>query len=199
MIMRRVDDPVGWLNETECVAAVRFRAIRRDDLPMLFRWLREPHVAEWWREVPDDLEAVEHEYGPCIDGDDPTEVHVVVSHGRPVGMIQRYLIADEPEWSRVLAGICDVSDAAGIDYLIGEPDAVGRGVGTAMLAAYAEDVFGWRPVDAIVVTVQQANVGSWRILEKAGFERVWSGELDSPDPSDHGPEYVYVLPRPGPK
>ena len=34
------------------------------------------------------------------------------------------------------------------------------------------------------------------VLEKAGFRRVWAGELDSPDPSDDGPEYAYVLARP---
>ena len=35
------------------------------------------------------------------------------------------------------------------------------------------------------------------MLEKAGFTRVWHGRLDSPDPSDDGPEYVYSA-RPHP-
>ncbi|HWA66929.1 MAG TPA: acetyltransferase, partial [Mycobacteriales bacterium] len=56
---------------------LRFRPLVRDDLPMLFEWLRQPHVAKWWREVPADLAAVEAEYGPCIDGADPTELYVV--------------------------------------------------------------------------------------------------------------------------
>lgn len=165
------------------------------DLPALFGWLTEPYVAEWWRDVPADLPAVEAEYGPCIDGDDPTELFVVQIDGRDVGMIQRYLIADEPEWWPAFDGIVDVSIAAGIDYLIGEADAVGAGVGSAMIAAFVPLVFAWRPVDSIVVTVQQANIASWRILEKSGFRRIWSGELDSPDPSDQGPEYVYRLIR----
>jgi aminoglycoside 6'-N-acetyltransferase len=88
------------------------------------------------------------------------------------------------------------SNAAGIDYLIGEPDLVGRGVGSAVIAAFSPLVFQWRPVETIVVTVQQANVASWRILEKAGYQRIWSGELESPDPSDDGPEHVYLLTRP---
>jgi aminoglycoside 6'-N-acetyltransferase len=134
-------------------------------------------------------------YGPCIDGDDPTELFVISEADRPVGMIQRYQINDEPDWLPVFDGITDVTAAAGIDYLIGEPDAVGRGIGTAVIAAFTAMVFAWRPVTSIVVTVQQANIGSWRILEKAGFSRIWSGELDSPDPSDHGPEHVYRLER----
>jgi aminoglycoside 6'-N-acetyltransferase len=190
-----VPEPATTGTDTDTFQNVGFRPLRRADLPLLFDWLRRPHVAEWWREVPQDLSSVEAEYGPCIDGVDPTEVFVVHVDDSPAGMIQRYLLADEPEWSAVLDAIVDVSNAAGIDYLIGEGDAVGKGLGTAMIGLFVRVVFEWRPVDSIVVTVQQANVASWRILEKAGFQRIWSGDLDSPDPSDEGPEHVYVLTR----
>ena len=170
--------------------------MREDDFPLLLDWLHQPHVAQWWRDEPADLAAVYAKYGPCIDGADPTELFVIEESGRPVGMIQRYLIADEPEWAHAFDGIVDVNDGAGIDYLIGVPDAVGRGVGTAAIGAFVAMVFTWRPVASIVVTVQQANLASWRALERVGFTRVWAGELDSPDPSDVGPEYVYVLPPP---
>jgi aminoglycoside 6'-N-acetyltransferase len=169
--------------------------MRRPDLPLLLHWFGQPHVSEWWRDQPQDLPAVEAEYGACIDSEDPTELFVIEAAGRPIGMIQRYLFADEPAWVRVFDGIADVSDAAGIDYLIGEPDAVGHGLGTAAITAFVAMVFEWRPVPSIVVTVQQANPASWRVLEKAGFIRLWAGELDSPDPSDDGPEYVYLLER----
>jgi RimJ/RimL family protein N-acetyltransferase len=64
-----------------------------------------------------------------------------------------------------------------------------------MAKATAASIFADYSVTDIVVTVQQANVGSWRILEKVGFQRRWEGELDSPDPSDQGPEYLYALRR----
>jgi aminoglycoside 6'-N-acetyltransferase len=177
---------------------VAFRAMSHEDLPTLHRWLREPHVALWWRDEPADLVAVEEEYGPCIDGDDPTELFIVELSGRDVGMMQRYLIRDEPVWSRALAGTVelDLTDAAGMDYLIGETDVIGKGVGSAMAAAFATDTFTRHPVTSIIVNVHQSNVASWRILEKAGFGREWSGALESPDPSDAGPQYLYVLRRP---
>jgi aminoglycoside 6'-N-acetyltransferase len=172
--------------------------MRREDLPRLDRWLREPHVAQWWRGEPADLAAVEAKYGPCIDGDDPTELFVIEDSGTPVGMIQRYLFRDEPEWVSVLDGIldaADVADAAGIDYLVGDPAAIGRGVGSAAVAAMVAMIFDWQPVRSIVVSVQQANTASWRVLEKTGFRPVWEGALDSPDPSDVGPEFVYSISR----
>jgi aminoglycoside 6'-N-acetyltransferase len=169
--------------------------MRHGDLPLVLDWLTEEHVREWWRNEPADLSSVQAKYGPCIDGDDPTELFVIEWSGRPVGMVQRYLIADEPDWARAFDGIVDVTDAAGIDYLIGVRDAIGRGLGTTAIGAFVPMVFSWRPVTSIVVTVQQANVASWRVLEHVGFDRVWAGEIDSPDPSDDGPEYVYVISR----
>ena len=53
-------------------------------------------------------------------------------------------------------------------------------------------------VQLVVAAVQQANRRSWRALEKVGFRRVWAGEIVSDDPSDEGPNYVYVRQRSGP-
>src|SRR2546428_407099 len=42
--------------------------------------------------------------------------------GRPVGLFQRYLLRDYPEWERAV----EVENGAGIDYLIGEVEYMGR-------------------------------------------------------------------------
>ena len=49
-----------------------------------------------------------------------------------------------------------------------------------------------RDIDRLAVAVQQANHRSWRALEKAGYDRVFAGMIDSDDPSDAGPSYLYV-------
>lgn len=193
--MRPEEAPVGR-DRNGPAAAVGIRPMGWGDLPTLTGWLAEPHVRRWWRREPSDLASVEARYGSCLNGSDPTELFVIEDSARPVGMVQRYLFADEPEWALALAGIADVAGAAGIDYLIGDPEAVGRGIGTAAISAFVPVVFDWRPVGSIVVSVDQVNRASWRLLERVGFRRVWAGELDSPDPSDGGPQYVYVLPRP---
>ena len=86
--------------------------------------------------------------------------------------------------------------AMGFDYAIGAIDATGRGVGTAAIRELVADTFGRYPdVDSVVVAMQQANRPSWRALERVGFERRWAGSLDSPDPSDAGPSFIYVIRR----
>jgi aminoglycoside 6'-N-acetyltransferase len=174
--------------------AVSFRPLARDDFPLLAAWLRDPGVQRWWAE-PSEPSALEARYGPAIDGDDPTEVFVIVAEGRNVGIIQRYRHRDEPAWDRAIG----LDDAAGIDFLIGGEHDRGRGLGAAAIAAFTADVFAAYPDIAVVVAApQQANAASWRALERAGFVRVWEGALDSDDPSDAGPAYVYACRRPVP-
>ena len=173
------------------------RPMSRDDFPALATWLRAPHVEAWFPWLHGETaasEAVEAEYGPCIDGDDPTELFVIEADGEPVGFIQRYRISDNLSWAAALSPIGDVTAAVGFDYAIGELDATGRGVGSEAIRQLLVDTFSRYPdVDSVVVAMQQANRASWRALEHVGFERRWAGLLDSPDPSDAGPSYIYAI------
>jgi aminoglycoside 6'-N-acetyltransferase len=168
----------------------------RADLPQLSRWLGARHVNRWWRESG-DAAAVEAAYGPAIDGADPTELLIAELDGNPIGMLQRYRLADNPDYERALEPAGAPRPAVGLDYLIGVPELTGRGLGPSMIAEGSAGAWTAYPeIVAIVVTVQIENRPSWRALEKAGYRRTWSGPVDSGDPSDDGPSHVYVLNRP---
>jgi len=122
-------------------------------------------------------------------------VFVIEVDGQPAGLIQRYRHRDEPEWDRAVG----IPDAAGIDDYLGEPALVGQGIGTAAIAAFAAGTFARYPeVEWIIAAPQQDNTASWRALEKAGFARLWAGQLESGHPSDDGPAFVYGLWRSDP-
>jgi aminoglycoside 6'-N-acetyltransferase len=172
-----------------------FRPLRREDFHHLQAWFGADHVGPWWGE-PSDLPSIEHRYGPVADDQDPTEVFVVHRDGEAIAMVQRYLIDENPEWKRALAAAGAPEPAAGIDYLIGVDHLTGRGIGPKLIGQLVEDTWPRYPaIAAVVVAVDQRN-RSWRALEKAGFRRTCAGTLDSDDPSDQGPSYVYVLLRP---
>ena len=185
----RADEPV------ERTAEVGFRPLRRSDFASLQRWLSAPHVSRWFGPPPDadgvEKEygsAVEEKYGPRVDGDSPTDVFVIECSGADIGMIQRYRCRDYPDWSRAVVA----DDAAGIDYCIGEAAWCGCGVGSRAIAAMAElTLRQWPDVARVIAAPQQANEASWRALARAGFTRAWSGLLDSDDPMDAGPAFVY--------
>jgi aminoglycoside 6'-N-acetyltransferase len=174
-----------------------FRRLQREDFGLLSLWFSRPHVAPWWREEHDPG-SIERGYGPAVDGTDPTELFIVETDGEPVGFAQLYLFDDNPGWKRALtpAGVYD--DAAGIDYLIGRDAAIGQGLGPSIIDDLVERAWQSRVgITQVVAAVQQDNRRSWRALEKAGFERAWAGDIESDDPSDNGPSYVYVRRRPG--
>lgn len=174
-----------------------FRPIARGDFALLSGWLATAHVARWWNDDP-ALAAIEHDYGPCVDGIEPAHVFIASLDGRDLGLIQRYRFAAYPGYCAELAPIVRLpARSSGIDYLIGPPPALGKGLGTAMIAAFVAQTWTDDPdTTAIVVPVQAGNRASWRALERAGFLRVAEGDLAPDNPAD-GPEHViYAIARP---
>lgn len=150
-----------------------FRPIEVDDLPTVHRWLNDPTVVRWWEGDDVSWDAVRRDYGPGRR-DDGTEHWIALAGGRPVGWIQCYPVAAAPEEHEAWAAHGVGEGAAGIDYLIGEPGDRGRGLGSAMIAAFVDDVVfgrhpGWTQACA---SPYEANEASWRALARAGFRYV---------------------------
>ena len=90
-------------------------------------------MRRWWASDGEPTtDSVEARYAPCIDGLTPTRMWVVEVNGRSVGFVQDYRIGDYPEY----AVLGPDPDAIGVDYLIGDPAWVGRGLGARMLWAW---------------------------------------------------------------
>lgn len=171
---------------------VTLRPLRREDFALLSRWLAEPLVARWWDD-DSSLDAVEAQYGPSVDGADPTAVYVAEHDGRPFGLIQVYRFDEEPESLAELATVCPVPPGAlSVDYLIGDPAARGRGLGAAMIAAAVARGFADHPdAGEVLVPVVAANEASWRALERAGGARYAVGELEPDNPVDSRDHVVH--------
>ena len=187
--------PDGRVDNNDGV--ITFRALTEGDFDLLAGWLASEHVQQWWRDSSAPW-TVQEKYGPRVRGEVPTEVFVVCSEGADIGIIQRYRIAEHPEWLETLNGTpVDASGAAGIDYLIGDAAVVGFGLGTEMIRAFTAKAFSdLDNITSIVVTPQVANTASCRALEKAGYDKQWIGVLDSTDPADDDAAAVYVYGRP---
>jgi aminoglycoside 6'-N-acetyltransferase len=173
-------------------APIAFRPLRRSDFDLLAGWLAEPLVARWWNHETTP-EALERDFGASIDGREPTELCVASLADRPFGLIQRYAIEAYPEYVEELSPVLPVPPGAlSIDYLIGEPDSRGRGLGTAMIATFVAGSWARYPdANDVIVPVSAGNTGSWRVLERAGFERVAEGELEPDNPIDSRDHYIY--------
>lgn len=178
-------------------ARYRFRRLTRADFPLLARWLAQPHVARWWNHET-TAEAVERDFGAAADRAEPGEDLLVLQDGEPIGLVQRARLADYPEELAAFAAITAVpTGTVTIDYLIGDPANVGRGIGTEMIRAVVADTWRAYPeAPAIIVAVVAGNVASWRALERAGLRGVAEGEMEPDNPVDDKLHYVHRVDRP---
>ncbi len=157
---------------------VALRAMTRGDLSDVARWLAADHVRRWFGSQGEPtVERVTEHYGPRIDGMTPTRMWVVEVNGRSVGFCQDYRLRDHPDYTPVTPD----PEAVGVDYAIGEPHLVGRGVGTVMLWTWLASARRRYPdVATYFAAPDHRNAASLRVLEKLGF--VAGTWFDEPQP-----------------
>lgn len=162
-----------------------FRPVRRDDSANLKFWLSQPHVHRWWYQGFSD-EAIEAEFGPMFDDDSTTHGFIISVDDVPVGFIQYYFFRDEPSDAALISEVflVDRNDAS-IDYFIGDPLHIGRGIGRQAIAAFCDHVrHHHADLDSFIVAIHADNPASWKCLEHAGFSIVGYGDFDPDNPND---------------
>ena len=159
--------PHRWVIDHDRVVSVR--AMTRGDLRAVARWRAAPHVDRWWHpERAATWEAVRELYSAAVDGMTPMRMWVVEVNGRSVGFIQDYRVGDFPGF----AILAPDPDAIGCDYVIGEPEWVGRGIGTHALWVWMLGTRRRRPeATSFFAAPDHRNAVSLRMLDKLGFVR----------------------------
>ena len=144
---------------------MRLRAMALADLDVVRTWLDEPHVARWYL-AGSSLEDEVEDLRRSVVGDEPTRALVVMLNAEAVGWCQWYRCRDYPDYA---ADVQAEPDDVGIDYAIGDPERIGHGVGTALVAALIETVRQEHKWGGLVADPEASNTASRRVLEKNGF------------------------------
>jgi aminoglycoside 6'-N-acetyltransferase len=131
------------------------------DLPLVRRWLAEPHVAQWWGDTCEQFE--------LVSGDLEVEAmdqFIVATDARPFGYIQCY---DPDVWPD--NGLGDhPRGTRGIDQFIGELAMVDRGHGSAFIRVFIDRLLA-SGTPRVITDPDPANARAIRAYEKAGFRR----------------------------
>src|SRR6187200_1628686 len=139
------------------------------DLPLVRRWLAEPHVAQWWGDTCEQFE--------LVSGDLAVEAmdqFIVATDARPFGYIQCY---DPDVWPG--NGLGDhPKGTRGIDQFIGELAMVDRGHGSAFIRVFIDRLLA-SGTPRVITDPDPANARAIRAYEKAGFRR--DRLVDTPD------------------
>jgi len=154
------------------------RRLRDDpaDYALIVRWRAMPHVHEWWD--PDDpapdLDEVLRHYRPTTQQGHATTGCVIELGSDPIGYLQFYRWAD---WTHDPPGPDEMDipladDPWGIDIYIGEPEVVGRGIGTRAVSLVCRYLQTSRGALAVMLTTDVDNLRAQASYERAGFQKL---------------------------
>lgn len=167
---------------------LRLRPMKAADLALVRAWMTKPHVAKWYLSgvtLEEEIADLER----CVAGEEPTHALVVVEDGRDVGWCQWYRCGDYPEHAEAVGA---EPDDIGLDYALGDPARIGRGLGTALIGALVARIRERHPDAALIADPETANLASRRVLEKSGF--VLQGERIVATERTDAPMAIYRLP-----
>ena len=146
----------------------QFRPMTAADLPLVRDWLARPHVIEWWGDPDEQFGLVSEDMThPAMDQ------FIVWLEGAPLGYLQCYQMTT---WNTGFGP--QPEGARGIDQMIGVPDLVGCGHGSAFIRAFTDDLLA-AGTPRVVTDPDPANPRAIRAYEKAGFTK--DRLVDTPD------------------
>lgn len=151
---------------------IEFLPLKENHIPILRKWLREPHVAEFWQETENEDEFREKFLNKLPERG--VSAFVILVDSKPIGYIQYY------DACKVGGGWWPDAEEGtfGIDQFIGDPDMVGKGLGTEIIKRFVENIFLLSKVSQIITDPEPKNKRAIRAYEKAGFHTV--GEIKTP-------------------
>ena len=129
--------------------------------PELQRWLRAPHVTQWWGETT---------LADALGSAAPRDVRMISADARPVGFLRWHVLTrhelDEAGLTEITAGGVD------LDLLIGVPEILGLGIGTHALALAIEEITSALRPPFFSLCTETANLRALRCYQKSGFRIV---------------------------
>lgn len=99
-------------------------------------------MRRWWNDDPAETrypEGTLDKWRARIRGEDPTRMYLVQLDERPIGVIQSYLVQDDPDYGEEVGDLGE--RALSIDLFIGDPSLIGKGHGPALIRAYEKAGF----------------------------------------------------------
>ncbi|MBM3527539.1 MAG: acetyltransferase [Alphaproteobacteria bacterium] len=149
---------------------IGFVPVAPTHLPLLGKWLAEPHMQEWWGDPEKELGFIQD----MVEGRDSTRPFLIVLEGKPVGYIQYWFIGDHQNetWVKDHPWLMELpSDTVGVDLSIGQPNQLSKGIGSAALAAFVT-MLRSKGHDSIIIDPDPGNGRAVRAYAKAGFRPV---------------------------
>lgn len=136
--------------------------LNESDFSLIEAWLNAAHVRERWGDPEEILESL------CLPLPSGYWRAIIEVGGRKVGLV----LWQHPTRKELdVAGLTDIpTSVIDIDIMIGERDAVGRGIGSSAIRIVAEQALADPSVPFLIGCAAPDNLASQRAFAKAGFQ-----------------------------
>lgn len=147
--------------------SLTFRPLQESDLPLMHRWIAQPHWQEWWGEPQEEVGHLRD----MLAGRDTTRPFLFCLDGRAIGYIQYWFVdemrktpeaAAEP-WIEALP-----RGTIGVDLSIGPVALLGKGLGSRALRLFAEKLRA-QGHHSIIIDPDARNTRAVAAYARAGF------------------------------
>ncbi len=153
---------------------ITFDVLTENHFSLLLKWLETLHVKTWWdSQLEWTPELIQKKYEPYLNGSNLMKAYIFSVESKPIGYIQYYNKHDFPrehDYAMELPESC-----AAIDWYIGEPEFIGRGIGPRALELFL-DTLVFPNFDTVFVDPDTANASAIRAYEKIDFKTI--SEMD---------------------
>jgi len=118
---------------------VSVRTLQHDDLDMLHEWMNEPHLRPFYMQDDISLGEVNSKFAPRVHGEEDVVCLIAEVNSNPYGYAQWYFNRSMPDYG---VGTKEYLNGISLDYFIGDPKSLGKGLGCEMLKAVVAKVIG---------------------------------------------------------
>ncbi|HKM33504.1 MAG TPA: GNAT family N-acetyltransferase [Lachnospiraceae bacterium] len=141
---------------------IDLRKFMDQDMELFQKWLYVPHVAKWYHDPLDWIDEVQKRNTDYIW----IHHYIVEYENKPLGFCQYYeYVNSEETWH----GDTEVEGTYSIDYLIGEPNYIGKGLGKQIIQALIHQIKNHSNAKRIIVQPEKENNASCGVLKSCGF------------------------------
>lgn len=150
-----------------------FKPLQKADLTLLLKWLKTAHVKAFWDPETEWTKAlVLEKYGTYVKGyklengiEKKISAFIIQVDDHSVGYIQAYNAYD---FQRSMPLEDLPSSLAALDFLIGEPSYLKKGIGTLAIKSFLE-IFLKKNYKYVFVDPNIQNTAAIKTYQKAGF------------------------------
>lgn len=139
-----------------------FRELQEQDIVLIKRWLQAPHVAKWFKHPDAWIEEIEQRKTKY----NFIRHFIIEDNNMPIGFCQYY---DFSKGGETWNGSIPAEGSWSIDYLIGEPDHLGKGCGKSIVIRLTKEIFDCTDAQRILVQPEPENKRSRNTLLSAGY------------------------------